>query len=304
MLTTALLFPGQGSQRPGMLSGLPDHPQVAATLAEASHVLGRDWRAFDTAEALARTDGAQTALLVAGVATARAVLAEGGRIDLVCGHSIGAFAAAVAAEAASFEDMLEIVELRGRLMAESHPTGFGMTAVIGLREAEVSRIVEAARDAGPAFVSNRNAALQTVVSGADAALDRVAELALAAGARKAERLDVATPSHCLLVAGIADRLAEALGGVAVSAPSRTYVSARRARVIRDPAAIREDLARNVAEPVLWADAARLIGELGVRTALVAPPGGVLADLAAEALGEARVLALDGVAPAAAARLAR
>lgn len=302
MLTTALLFPGQGSQRPAMLAELPDHPMVRRTREEASELLGRDWRELDEAQALVRTDGAQLALMIAGVAASRAVLAEGARIDLVAGHSVGAFAAAVAAGAATFESMLRIVALRGRLMVESHPAGFGMTAILGLREGAVARLVEEARSVGPVYVSNRNAALQIVVSGAEAALERVAALALEAGARKAERLNVATPSHSPLVADIADKLVEVMRETPFARPERTYVSARRARVLRDGEAIREDLARNVAEPVLWRDAARLIGELGVRVALVAPPGAILADLTAEALPEARVVALDAVLPDSAARL--
>lgn len=294
MLTTALLFPGQGAQRPGMLAALPDHREVRAVLDEASEVLGRDWRALDEAAALSRTDGAQLALTIAGVACARALIAEGARIDVVAGHSVGAFPAAVAAEALSFADALKLVRLRGGLMAESHPEGYGMTAILGLREAAVAALVEEARVAGELYVANRNAELQIVVSGADAALDLVAALALDRGARKAERLAVATPSHCPLVAPVAERLRDALKEIAVQPPVRAVVSARRARRLNGPRAIAEDLAENVAEPVRWRDAARLLAELGVKFALEVPPGATLSELTAEALGEdARVAAIEG-----------
>ena len=300
----ALLFPGQGSQRPGMLSAPPDHPAAAATRDEAARLLGRDWRELETAEALARTDNAQLALTVAGVAAARALAAEGGHVDLVAGHSVGAFPAAVACGVLAFADALRLVSLRGRLMAESHPAGFGMTAILGLREPQVARLVEAARAAGPLYVSNRNAPLQIVVSGGDAALDRVSALALAAGARKAERLAVATPSHCPLVADVADRLAEAMRDIPLNRPDKIYLRARRARILREPAAIGEDLARNVAEPVRWGETARLLAELGVAVALEAPPGATLTELSAEALPEARLAPLDGLSLASAVALLR
>ncbi|GBD47353.1 malonate decarboxylase subunit epsilon [Methylopila sp. Yamaguchi] len=294
MLRTALLFPGQGSQRAGMLAALPDHPAVHAARDEASALLGRGWRELDDVDALSRTDGAQLALTIAGVAAARALIAEGAPIDLVAGHSVGAFPAAVVAGALSFEDALTLVALRGRLMAESHPQGFGMTAIIGLREGAVARLVEQAQATGPVYVANRNAELQIVVSGADAALARVAELALEAGARKAERLNVRTPSHCPLVAPVAERLREALRDVRLSAPAIAYVSARRARVLRAPEAIGDDLAANVAEPVRWRDTARLLGELGVELAFETPAGSTLGDLTAETLPDIRTCALDQV----------
>ncbi|WP_020181105.1 acyltransferase domain-containing protein [Methylopila sp. M107] len=291
MLKSALLLPGQGSQRAGMLAGLPGHPAIAATLEESSAFLGCDWRDFDGAEALSNTYNAQIALTIAGVACARALAAEGAVFDVVCGHSVGGFPAAVAAGSLGFKDALSLVGLRGRLMAEMHPTGYGMSAIVGLREPAVVRLVEEARRAGPLYVSNRNGEIQLTVSGADAALAEVARLALDAGARKAERLAVATPSHSPLVAEVAERLLEAVREVEFSAPKLAYVSARRARLIRDPVAIAQDLARNAAEPVLWRDAMRLIGELGVETAIETAPGAVLRDLAAEQLPDARVASL-------------
>lgn len=303
-MLTALLFPGQGSQRLGMLASLPDHPAVTATREEAAALLDRDWRELDGADALARTDDTQIALTVAGVAAARALAALGAKIDLVAGHSVGAFPAAVVAGALGFADALTLVRLRGGLMAKAHPAGFGMTAILGLRENKVAALVETAREDGPLYVSNRNAELQTVVSGADAALERIAALALAAGARKAERLNVATPSHCPLVADVADRLRDAMANLPARKPALAYLSARRARVLRDAAAIAEDLARNVAEPVLWRDSGRLMRELGVGAAVVVPPGAILRDLTAEALGEGRLVAMDDVGLSAAYALLR
>ncbi|MFD1704595.1 malonate decarboxylase subunit epsilon [Methylopila henanensis] len=293
MLRTALLFPGQGSQRPGMLSGLPDHPEIRAALEEAADALGRDWRDFDAAETLARTHGAQLALTIAGVAAARALLAEGARVDVVAGHSVGAFPAAVTAGALTFRDALRLVALRGGLMAESHPQGYGMTAIVGLRESVVAALVEEARRDGDLYVANRNAELQIVVSGAEAALAHVEWLAVERGARKAERLNVRTPSHCPLVAPVASCLRDALSGVELQPPRRAIVSARTARRLSTPQAIAEDLARNVAEPVRWRDAVRLLLELGVTFAIEVPPGSTLKDLAADVMGEAYLATVEG-----------
>ena len=141
-MRVALLFPGQGAQEPGMLARLPASPAAQATLAEASEALGRDVRALDTAEALAGTAATQLALLIAGVAAARALAAEGVGPDVVAGHSVGAFAAAVTADVLALGDAVRAVALRGALMAAAYPQGYGMAAVIGLPE---RRLVAAGR---------------------------------------------------------------------------------------------------------------------------------------------------------------
>jgi malonate decarboxylase epsilon subunit len=112
-MSTALLFPGQGSQTRGMLAALPGHPLISVTLDETSERLGRRWQDLDTAVALAGTEAAQLALLIAGVGTARALVAEGVAVDVVLGHSVGAFPAAVAAGCLEFSDARHLVSLRG-----------------------------------------------------------------------------------------------------------------------------------------------------------------------------------------------
>lgn len=293
-MRTALIFPGQGAQRAGMLSALPDHSAVHDTLAEAADVLGHDWRELESADALAGTPAAQLALLIAGVATSRMLAAEHAPIDAVLGQSVGAFSAAVAAGCLSFADALGLVRRRAEHMASLYPSGFGMVAVVGLRAGRVAELVQQARADGPLYVSNYNSPLQTVISGADAALARASSAALKAGARKAERLYIATPSHCPLLDPVAEQLMTALRSVAVAAPRIAYVSASRARLIAQRAAIAEDLARNVAEPVRWHEAASLLVERGARLFLQAAPGTVLTDLVAEAHPEVRSVALDGV----------
>ncbi|MDC6625763.1 acyltransferase domain-containing protein, partial [Leclercia adecarboxylata] len=124
-------FPGQGAQKPGMLQRLPEAPEVAATLAEAGAVLGEDALLLDSAEALQSTRAVQLCLLIAGVAGARLLMRDGQRPDYVAGLSIGAYAAAVVAESLTFADALRLVALRGELMQQAYPEGYGMTAILG-----------------------------------------------------------------------------------------------------------------------------------------------------------------------------
>ncbi|TSD90462.1 malonate decarboxylase subunit epsilon [Mycobacterium sp. KBS0706] len=277
-MSLAFLFPGQGAQSPGFLHRLPDHPAVAATLQEASAVLGREVLELDEASALQSTVAVQIGLLVAGAATARALAAEGVAPAMVAGLSVGSFAAAVTAGALTFPDALRLVDRRARLMEQACPAGFGMVAVTGLTQRRVETIVAAA---GPLlYLANLNGPAEFVLSGADPALDRAIDAAQQAGARRAERLAVAVPSHCPLMDDAAAALTATVESVPVAAPRIAMVGNRRARVLRDVAAVREELATNLAHPVRWSDSVTLMAEHGATTFLEMPPGTVLTRLAA------------------------
>jgi malonate decarboxylase epsilon subunit len=291
-MSVAFLFPGQGSQQPGMLHHLPDHPAVADTLDEASTALGQDVRALDTEAARASTAAVQLALLVAGVAVARALQAEGAAPDMVAGLSVGTFAAAVTAGTLDFRAALPLVRLRGERMAGAYPTGYGMAVVVGFDERQVAALVgQVSTPAAPVFLANLNAPRQIVIAGADPGLEAVLTRARAAGARKAERLRVGVPSHCPLLEPVADELTRALAPVPLLPPRVPYVSNRRARALRQPEPIREDLATNVAHPVRWYDATTVLFERGARLFVELPPGRVLTDLAGAAFPEARAIAV-------------
>jgi malonate decarboxylase epsilon subunit len=213
----------------------------------------------------------------------------------VAGLSVGTFAAAVMARALGFEAALRLVELRGRLMDQTCPEGHGMAAVIGLDErAMAALVVEAAARSSPVYLAGVNASRQVVIAGADAGIATALELARAAGAHRAERLRVRVPSHCPLMEPVADALERALVSVDVRTPQVALVGNRRARVLRDPGAIREELATNVTQPVRWHDATTLLHERGVRLFVELPPGRVLTDLAIAAFPEARAVALEEV----------
>lgn len=294
-MSVLFTFPGQGAQKPGMLHALPDHPETARTLAEATQALGRDVLALDGADALRSTVAVQLSLLVAGVAMARVLAAHGAAPRMVAGLSIGAWPAAVVAGVLDFADAVRLVELRGRLMEDAYPSGYGMTAIGGLTRQQLAPLLaQVDRADMPVYLANLNAPRQLVIAGRDAALDAVADLALAQGAHRADRLAVPVPSHCPLLDEQARALARAAAQVASRRPRITYISSSAARALFDGERIVADLAANMARPVLWADTLRHAWERGARAALEMPSGSVLTRLAQDAdFGAGGALCADG-----------
>jgi malonate decarboxylase epsilon subunit len=291
-MTIAFLFPGQGAQSAGLLHHLPRHAAVTRTIEEANDVLDLDVRTLDNAKALHSTAVVQPALLIAGVATARALMAEQVHPAVVAGMSVGAFGAAVVCGTLSFADALPLVQLRGAMMQAAFPSGHGLAAIEGLDEACVESIVERIGTAAPpAYVSNINAPRQIVVAGSDPALDAVIAQARQQGARRAERLAVSVPSHCPLLQPIADRLQQLMANLPLQPPSLPYVSNRGGRALYDAEAIRRDLATSVAHPVRWYDALEVLGELGARLFLEMVPGHVSTDLVAQLLPGVRAVSI-------------
>jgi malonate decarboxylase epsilon subunit len=273
---------------------LPDHPETARTLAEATAALGRDVLALDGADALRSTVAVQLSLLVAGVATARVLAAHGAVPQMAAGLSIGAWPAAVVAGVLDFADAVRLVELRARLMEDAYPSGYGMTAIGGLTRQQLEPLLAQVHGpATPVYLANLNAPRQLVVAGRDTALDAVAARALAHGATRAERLAVPVPSHCPLLDEQARTLACAAAQVAVKRPRITYISSSVARALFDGQRIVADLAANMARPVLWADTLRHAWERGARVALEMPSGSVLTRLAQDAdFGAGTALCFD------------
>nr|WP_311530133.1 malonate decarboxylase subunit epsilon [uncultured Ralstonia sp.] len=279
-MSILFMFPGQGSQRVDMLHTLPNDPAAAQTLAEAGDVLGVDPLTLDTAEALRSTVAVQLCLLIASVAVARTLVRQDAAPDMVAGLSIGAWPAAVAAGVLGFSDALHLVRLRGQLMEDAYPSGYGMAVTAGLTEPEVAAIVAQINSAEtPAYVANLNAERQIVVAGNDAALAQVMARAQAEGASTVARLCMAVPSHCPLLDAQAAALAAAAAKVPAHAPQLTYVSSSRARALFRANLIVEDLAWNMARPVLWHDTMRHAFERGTRLAVEIAGNGALKRLA-------------------------
>lgn len=293
-MSVLFTFPGQGAQTPGMLHALPADAAVAATLAEASAVLGHDSLTLDTAGALASTRAVQLCLLIAGVAMARSLGARGARPDMVAGFSIGEYAAAVVAGALDFADAVRLVARRGQLMEQAYPAGYGMAAIIGLELAQLESLLAQVQGAAtPVYVANLNAPRQIAIAGSEPGLHAVMALSLAQGASKARRLAVSVPSHCPLMEAAAGDMAAAFDGVVVRRPSLVYLSSSAARALFDPARIRDGLAANMAQRVQWAATARLAWERGARLAVEMPPGSVLTRLTAPDFTDGVAVCCDG-----------
>lgn len=295
-MTLALLFPGQGAQSPGFLHKLPQHDAVQATLNEASAALGLDVLSLDDAEALRSTVAVQIGLTVAGVALSRALAHDGLVPQFSAGLSVGAYAAAVSCEALSFADALHMVRKRAELMESAWPSGYGLSAIAGLSETQVETLADAhARDGGErVYVANVNAPRQIVVAGADTALEAFAARALAAGARKAQRLAVSVPSHCELLTDATDRLSAWARDIPFRAPRGVYVDNRGGRPLHSAEAIRADLATNMRYTVRWYDALTVMIESGASVLVEAPPGQVLTDIARERYPDVAALAASNL----------
>lgn len=246
---------------------------------------------LDSVVALESTVAVQLGLFIAGVATARALREEGIVPDAVAGLSVGAYGAAVAADAIDFNDALLLLQLRAQLMERAYPHGYGMLAVSGLSEREVDAVI-ARTNAKAAFIANLNAPRQIVVAGADGDLDLVRQQALQAGARKAERLAVSVPSHCVLLDDAARELTEAASKVEFRTPSIPYIGNRGARPLRQADAVRLDLATNLRYPVRWHDSTVVLSELGAQVFVEMPPGRTLTQLADEALPDIAKVAVE------------
>jgi len=281
----ACVFPGQGAQSVGMLSALAaECPLVEDTFAEASEVLGYDLWALvqeGPAERLDRTEHTQPAMLAAGVAVWRVWRSRGGPDPVVlAGHSLGEYTALVAAEALGFAEAVGLVAERARLMQAAVPAGDGaMVAILGLDDAAVEDLCAAHAAGGVAEAVNYNAPGQVVVAGSREAVDRVAEAARAAGARRVVPLAVSVPSHSSLMRAAAERLAERLAQARLKAPRWPVLHNVDAAARARPEAVREALARQLHSPVRWTETVRRFRDHGATAMVECGPGKVLTGLA-------------------------
>ncbi len=286
-------FPGQGSQRAGMLHALPEHAQTRQTLQQASDILQIDVLQLDNPKALTSSQSVQLCLLIAGVAMTRVLASCGAQPDMVAGLSIGAYPAAVAAGVLDYENALRLVALRGRLMDQRYPSGHGMAAIVGLDRTQLEPLImHVHADGTPVFLANLNARRQLVIAGNDAGLDAVMQLALRSGANKVERLMVSVPSHCSLFDEEALSMQKAFAGIDMKRPQITCLSSSAARVMHDPIQIADDLACNLARQVHWDDTTQLAWERGARLAVEMPSGMVLTNLALPVFSEGYAVSCD------------
>jgi [acyl-carrier-protein] S-malonyltransferase len=296
-MSVAFVFPGQGSQEVGMGRALFEaFPESRAAFEEADAVLGTALSrlCFEGPEAdLQLTANTQPAILATSVAALRPLLARGARPDFVAGHSLGEYSALVAAGAVAFADAVRTVRRRGEYMQEAVPVGVGaMAAILGL---DLPAIEAACREtAGDEVVSpaNVNSPGQVVIAGHAAAVERASARCLERGARRAVKLPVSAPFHCALMRPAQDRLLHDLQAVAFRDPAAPLVNNVDARVVRDAAACREGLVRQVSGAVRWHESVETLTREGVTTFVEVGPGAVLSGLVHKIARGARVLNVE------------
>ena len=283
----AFVFPGQGSQSVGMLDAWGDHPVVKAVLAEASDALGEDVGALiqnGPKEALALTTNTQPVMLVAGVAAYRVWREEGGaEPSVVAGHSLGEYAALVAAGSLTLAQAAPLVRFRAQAMQEAVPVGQGaMAAILGLAADKVlAGCLEAQQALGGAEVVeavNFNDPAQTVIAGTKAGVEKACEVLKAAGAKRALPLPVSAPFHSSLMRPAAERLAQRLADTVLLAPHIPVVNNIDVQVESDPVRIKDALVRQAFGPVRWVECVQAIQGRGVTHLVECGPGKVLAGL--------------------------
>ena len=285
----AFVFPGHGSQAVGMLDAWGDHPAVRETLAEASQALGEDIAQLiheGPKETLALTTNTQPVMLVAGIAAYRAWRAEGGALPaVVAGHSLGEYAALVAAGSLTLAQAAPLVRFRAQAMQEAVPVGVGaMAAILGM---DAAGVIAGCREASASFGTgsqevveavNFNDPAQTVIAGSKAAVDKACEVLKAAGAKRALPLPVSAPFHSSLMKPAADRLREKLAATAIAAPTIPVVNNIDVAVETDADRIRDALYRQAFGPVRWVECVRAIQARGIDTLVECGPGKVLAGM--------------------------
>ncbi|MCX8007942.1 MAG: ACP S-malonyltransferase [Coriobacteriia bacterium] len=277
----AIVFPGQGSQRPGMLEHLPDVPDLDRLLDAAEGLSGlplRDIARGDDESALSDTRAAQPLLFLADWAWGVTLISEGIEPVALAGHSLGELAAVTVAGCISVEAGLELVVLRSRLMAEAAAASPGaMAAVLGMDRDDVVAVLSGV---GGVWVANDNAPGQVVISGTKRAVeeDALRELT-AAGARRVVPLKVSGAFHSPLMTNAAERFAEVLCQVQFRDAAYPIVQNAAPEPARDGRTIRSRLEEQIVRPVRWTETMLRLLEMGADTLIEAGPGSVLSGLA-------------------------
>jgi len=294
----AFVFPGQGSQKIGMLADLAaNYPVVAQTFAEASQILGYDlWDLVQngTQEDINLTERTQPLLLTASVAVWRVWQEKNGaQPALVSGHSLGEWSALVCAGVVAFTDAVKLVQQRGKFMQEAVPAGQGaMAAIIGLDDALIIEACKKAEQGDVVAAVNFNSPGQVVIAGSAAAVERASALCKEAGAKRALPLPVSAPFHTSLMQPAADRLAEQINTTEFNAPQIPVVHNVTAQTEADPQKIKALMIEQIYSAVRWVECVNTMSRAGITTTVECGPGKVLSGLNKRINAELTALSLE------------
>ena len=282
-MTTAIVFPGQGSQSVGMMQGFAGEPLVEKTFREAGALVGVDYWAMvndGPVEALNQTVNTQPVMLIAGIACWRVWQARGGAMPAYfAGHSLGEYSALVAAGSIRFEDAVPTVRLRAQAMQEAVPEGTGgIAAILGLDDAKLPELCAEAAQGEVLEPANLNSPGQVVIAGHRAAVERAMALAKEKGAKRAVMLPMSAPSHCSLMRPAAERLRARLAEIEVKKPAVPVIHNRSVEAYDDPARIRQALVEQLDHPVRWIEIVKFLAAHGADRIVECGPGKVLTGL--------------------------
>lgn len=283
-MSLAYIFPGQGSQHPGMGKNLAENFPVAARLFEelndALHFSVSRLCFEGTPEDLQLTENTQPAILAVSLAALGTMESEGfPQPDFVAGHSLGEYSALVAAKSLTATDAVATVRARGRYMQEAVPVGTGaMAAVIGADLKDIERACAEASQGQVCAPANINSPSQVVIAGNAEAVDRASELLRSSGAKRVLKLKVSAPFHSALMMPAQERLAADLEGLGFNNLTVPLVTNVDAAIIGKGTEARESLVRQVSSPVRWLESIELLISEGVDTFVEVGPGKVLTGL--------------------------
>jgi len=292
----AFVFPGQGSQSVGMMTGYAGLAQIVETLAAADAALGAPITALiasGPAEDLNVTTSTQPAMLAGDVAVWNAWLAAGGpKPVMVAGHSLGEYAALVASGSLDFASAMKLVKARSQAMQDAVPAGVGgMAAVLGIEPGPLAEVCDKAAQGEVVACCNLNAPGQIVIGGHKTAVERAIVLAKEAGAKRAMLLPMSVPSHCELMRPAAAALASALNAAVFAPPQIAVIHNATVDVAGDAAAIRAVLADQLFKPVRWIETVEKMAAQGVTHIIECGPGKVLAGMVKRIAPDVKCLTL-------------
>ena len=278
-----IVFPGQGSQKVGMLGDLSEHTSIQNTFTEASTTLGYDlWELIQTGPdtELAKTHITQPAILTASVALWRLWQEQGGPApSIMAGHSLGEYSALTCAGVLAFTDAVSLVQKRGQYMQGAVPLGVGaMAAIVGLDDDKVVAACETAREGQEVAAVNYNSPGQVVIAGHTDAVARAGELCKESGAKRALPLPVSAPFHSILMKPAADQFSEDLRNVDMQSPEIPVLQNFGLETESDPETIRQNLVSQIYNPVPWVDTINRFAASGITRVIEIGPGKVLNGL--------------------------